>query len=84
MIELCRNRNRQSPLMHGHLGQTLVSDMTFYCRPDVVGDFGFWSVPELKTVSRRPSRCQMKLVAALHDSSENEKKILISLGNNSF
>ena len=38
MIELCRNRNRQSPLMHGHLGQTLVSDMmTFYCRADVVG-----------------------------------------------
>ena len=27
----------QSPLMPGHLGQTLVSDMTFYCRPDVVG-----------------------------------------------
>ena len=37
MIELCRNRNRQSPLMHGHLGQTLVSDMKFYYRPDVVG-----------------------------------------------
>ena len=37
MIELWRNRNRQSPLMPGHLGQTLVSDMTFYCRPDVVG-----------------------------------------------
>ena len=27
----------QSPLMPGHLGQTLVSDMTCYCRPDVVG-----------------------------------------------
>ena len=24
-------------LMPGHLGQTLVSDITFYCRPDVVG-----------------------------------------------
>ena len=23
--------------MLGHLGQTLVSHMTFYCRPDVVG-----------------------------------------------
>ena len=27
----------QSPLMPGHLGQTLVIDMTFCCRPDVVG-----------------------------------------------
>ena len=27
----------QSPLIPGHLGQTLVSDMTFYCRPDVIG-----------------------------------------------
>ena len=30
----------QSPLMPGHLGQTLVSDITFYCRPDVVGSLG--------------------------------------------
>ena len=27
----------QSPLIPGHLGQTLVSDMTFYCRPDIIG-----------------------------------------------
>ena len=45
---------------------------------------GFWSVPELKIVSQRPSWCQMKLVAALYDSPENEKKILISLENTSF
>ena len=31
---------------------------------------GFWSVPELKTVSQRPSWCQIKLVAALYDSPE--------------
>ena len=32
-----RSQLSQSPLMPGHLGQTLVSDMTFYCRPNVVG-----------------------------------------------
>ena len=45
---------------------------------------GFWTVPELKTVSQRPSWRQIKLVAALYDSPENERKILISLETTSF
>ena len=38
---------------------------------------GFWSAPELKTVSQRPSWCQMKLVVTLYDLVK--KKTLIPL-----
>ena len=32
----------------------------------------FWSAAEMQTVSQRPSWCQMKLVATLHDLMKNK------------
>ena len=37
----------QSPLMPGHLGQTLVSDMTFYCRPMLLG---VWTAEQVSPI----------------------------------
>ena len=45
---------------------------------------GFLVHPQLKTVSQRPSLCQIKLVAKLYDWPENQKKMLISLECTSF
>ena len=45
---------------------------------------GFLVHPQLKTVSQRPSLCQIKNVATLYDWPENQKKMLIFLECTSF